>query len=163
MKNKFSLLYLLVTLMVLTGCDSGNKNRASTDAIHHEATADSASRSSDAGAPVITFVKTEHDFGKITQGEVAEFSFKFTNTGKGQLLISNASASCGCTVPQYSKEPINPGETGFIKVTFDSDKRLDRFEKNVTITSNTIPTETVLIVRGMVIPKPEEQMRILNE
>ena len=141
---------------------NNNSKKASTDAIHIDARADSTHGESN-GMPAITWVKTMHDFGKITQGEKAEYSFKFTNTGNGQLLISGATASCGCTVPQFSKEPINPGQDGYIKVIFDSDKRLDKFEKTVTVTSNANPTETVLTITGMVIPTPEEQYKMLHE
>lgn len=158
---KTSFIYLLLVGMMVTACNT-NPNKASTDTVHIDATADS-SNAELTGAAVITFEKTVHDFDKITQGEKAEYSFKFTNTGKGQLLISNATATCGCTVPSYSKDPINPGESGYIKVIFDSDGRLDRFEKSVTVTSNTTPTETVLYIVGMVIPKPEDQYKIMHQ
>ncbi|MFA6259974.1 MAG: DUF1573 domain-containing protein [Bacteroidia bacterium] len=160
MKN--SILFIALGLLTAACGNSNKPQKASTDAVFNEASADT-SQTSDKGVPAITWVKVMHDFGKITQGEKAEYSFKFTNTGSGQLLISNAVATCGCTVPQYSKEPINPGESGFIKVIFDSEKRLDRFEKSITITSNTSPAETVLYITGMVIPKPEEQERIMNQ
>jgi hypothetical protein len=85
------------------------------------------------------------------EGEKAEFSFKFTNTGNKQLIISNVSSSCGCTVPSYTKEPLEPGESGVVKVVFDSKMRIDHFEKAVTVVANTNPIETRLLVRGFVI------------
>jgi hypothetical protein len=70
--------------------------------------------------PVISFDKKIWDFGTITDGEVVEHTFRFTNTGTNDLIISNASASCGCTIPEWPKEPIAPGEKGEIKVEFNS-------------------------------------------
>jgi hypothetical protein len=159
--NKWKQLLLLLLTSVILSCSEQQPKKTSTETIKNDITADSGSAEFN-GAPAITFDKTIHDFGNITQGEKAEFSFKFTNTGKGQLLLSNAVASCGCTVPSFSKEPINPGGIGYVKVTFDSDKRLDKFEKSITVTSNTIPAETMLYITGMVIPKPEDQYKILH-
>lgn len=155
------LLFLTSMTWMMWSCTSNPPTKPSTDAITNPVTAEQPEANL-SGAADIAFEKSEHDFGKITQGEKAEYSFKFTNTGKGQLLLSNATASCGCTVPSYSKEPIMPGKSGFIKVTFDSDKRLDRFEKTITVTSNTIPADHVLYIRGMVIPRPEDQYKILH-
>jgi hypothetical protein len=106
---------------------------------------------------ILSFEKTDHDFGNITEGEKAVYAFKFKNTGKQQLLISGAAASCGCTVPSYSKEPIAPGAEGFIKVEFDSKYRQDWFEKSVIVTANTKPTETTLYIRGFVVPRPNQE------
>ncbi|WP_295117336.1 DUF1573 domain-containing protein [uncultured Chitinophaga sp.] len=90
--------------------------------------------------PVITFENAVHDFGKIQEGEVVEYSFKFTNTGKGSLLIRNASATCGCTIPEWPKEPIKPGESGYMKVVFNSKGKPEGFtEKEITIEANTEP------------------------
>jgi len=151
---------LLITSGILASCGSNNEGKVSTDVVKNPVTADSNQNTSEGAA--ITFVKTAHSFGKITQGEKAEFSFKFTNTGNAQLLISEAVASCGCTVPEFSKEPINPGESGYIKVIFDSDKRLDQFEKSVTVKSNTNPSENILYISGVVVPKPEDQFRMTH-
>src|SRR4028118_1304797 len=72
----------------------------------------------------VQLIDTVYDFGKITDGEKVEFSFRFKNTGKNPLVVSEASASCGCTVPEKPDEPIRPGETGFIKVAFNSQGRV---------------------------------------
>ncbi len=160
--QKIYLITTTILFVAMVSCNENKTGKASTDAIHMSQTADSSNLEKE-GMAMISFTKTVHDFGKITQGEKAEYSFKFTNTGTQQLLLSNVAASCGCTVPQYSKEPINPGESGFIKVIFDSDKRLDKFEKSLTVSSNTNPSETVLYITGMVIPKPEDQLKMLNE
>ena len=104
--------------------------------------------------PVITFVKTEHDFGKINEadGRVSTV-FEFKNEGMAPLILSNVRASCGCTTPTWTKEPIEPGQTGSITVTYNPNGRPGRFQKTVTITSNaTEPTKRVYI-KGEVIPK----------
>jgi hypothetical protein len=84
----------------------------------------------------IRFEKTEHDLGTITQGEKVGYNFSFTNAGEGSLLITDASASCGCTVPRYSKAPVPPGESGTIEVVFDSAGRIGKQNKTITIKTN---------------------------
>ena len=114
--------------------------------------------------PVITFEKTEHDFGKINEadGRVSTV-FEFKNEGMTPLVLSNVRASCGCTTPTWTKEPIEPGQTGSITVTYNPNGRPGRFQKTVTITSNaTEPTKRVYI-KGEVIPKqakPENQFKV---
>lgn len=101
--------------------------------------------------PVMTFDKDLHDFGEIIQGEKVTYDFSFTNTGKSDLLITAARASCGCTVPDYPKEPIKPGQKAFIKVEYNSEGRKDAFNKTVTVTANTIPNENRIKIKGVVI------------
>ncbi|MGL5888568.1 MAG: DUF1573 domain-containing protein [Bacteroidia bacterium] len=88
-------------------------------------------------APVMTFEQTEFNFGTIRQGEVVTHEFRFRNTGKEPLIINSAQGSCGCTVPEYSKEPIKPGGSGTVKVTFNSAGKLNVQDKTVTITYDT--------------------------
>ena len=104
--------------------------------------------------PVITFEKTEHDFGKINEGDGrVSVEFVFKNEGMAPLVLSNVRASCGCTTPTWTKEPVEPGQTGSITVTYNPNGRPGRFQKTVTITSNaTEPTKKVYI-KGEVIPK----------
>lgn len=104
--------------------------------------------------PVITFVKTEHDFGKINEADGrVSVVFEFKNEGMAPLVLSNVRASCGCTTPTWTKEPVEPGQTGSITVTYNPNGRPGRFQKTVTITSNaTEPTKKVYI-KGEVIPK----------
>ena len=84
----------------------------------------------------ISFAETKHSFGTINEGEKVRHAFKFTNTGDNPLVITNAVASCGCTVPSYPKEPIPPGGSGEIVVEFNSSGRPGRQQKNVLIYSN---------------------------
>lgn len=98
----------------------------------------------------ITYDKREHDFGKIKQGDQVECAFKVTNTGNEPLIIENAKGSCGCTVPEYPKDPIPPGESRDIKVKFNSAGKANANTKTVTITANTDPIESVLTIKAFV-------------
>lgn len=93
----------------------------------------------EADAPKVQVEKAIYEFGTITQGEKVTYTFKFKNVGKTPLIITNATATCGCTVPEYPKEPVKSGADGEIKVTFDSTGKLGLQDKVVTITSNANP------------------------
>lgn len=105
--------------------------------------------------PVITFDKTTHDFGKINEadGRVTTV-FTFKNEGIAPLVLSNVRASCGCTTPKWTREPIEPGQTGEITVTYNPNGRPGRFQKTITVTSNANEPTTKLYIKGEVIPKP---------
>lgn len=100
-------------------------------------------------APEITFEKEVHDYGTIKQGADGGCEFKFKNTGKDPLVISNAKGSCGCTVPTYPKEPIMKGQTAVIKVHYDT-KRVGPFTKTVTIESNAKTNPKTITIKGNV-------------
>lgn len=105
----------------------------------------------------IEFEKEIHDFGQMKQYGDASTSFVFKNTGTAPLIISNAKGSCGCTVPQWPKEPIPPGETGEIKVKYDS-KRVGPINKSVTIQSNAGNEPTKVIrIKGNIEAAPKEE------
>lgn len=102
----------------------------------------------------IAFEKIEHDFGKIKEeGGPAVYDFKFTNKGKVPLIISSVNASCGCTTPEWSKEPVLPGKTGFIKVSYNPLNRPGSFSKTVTVVANIATGSVVLKIMGDVTPK----------
>lgn len=104
--------------------------------------------------PEIKFEKLSHDFGEIQEGVLAETVFTFTNVGNSDLIISNASGSCGCTVPDYPKDtPIKPGEGGSINVKFDSSNRPGLQRKAVTLITNTAKGKQILNIKSLVIPK----------
>lgn len=103
--------------------------------------------------PEFSFQETEYDFGTVKEGDIVNHTYNFTNTGEEPLVIKNAIASCGCTVPSWPKEPIAPGETGKIEVKFDSKGKPNQQTKTITITANTDPTVTRLKLKGMVTPK----------
>ena len=100
--------------------------------------------------PTFSFNKEEHDFGKIKEGEVVEYEFQFTNTGDAPLIIASAQGSCGCTVPEWPKEPIGIGEDGTIRVKFDSKKKKGLQNKTVTLTANTFPKQTKIRIKANV-------------
>lgn len=87
--------------------------------------------------PVISFEETEYEFGEINQGDKVNHTFKFTNTGKKPLVLSNVTTTCGCTAPDWPKEPIAPGKEGEIKVVFNSAGKLGMQNKAITIYANT--------------------------
>ncbi len=99
----------------------------------------------------IQFKEMSHDFGTIKQDTDNKKIFTFTNTGSEPLIIENAKGSCGCTVPQYPKEPIAPGQTGEIEVVYKPGKQKNQQTKNVTITANTTPANTVLTISANVL------------
>ena len=104
--------------------------------------------------PVITFTKTEHDFGKINEADGrVSVVFEFKNEGMAPLVLSNVRASCGCTTPTWTKEPVEPGKTGSITVTYNPNGRPGRFQKTVTITSNATEPSKRVYIKGEVIPK----------
>lgn len=103
----------------------------------------------------IDFEKEVHDYGTIKYDANGQCSFNFKNTGNAPLIISDAKGSCGCTVPSYPKEPIQPGQTATITVKYDT-KRPGAINKSVTITSNAVNEPTKVIrIKGNVLPKPE--------
>lgn len=101
----------------------------------------------------MTFTEKEHDFGTINQGDKPMHIFKFTNTGTKDLVITNAVGSCGCTVPEYPKEPVGPGKTGTMKVSFNSTGKTGNQAKTVTISANVPNGATVLTIKANVKPK----------
>ena len=109
--------------------------------------------SSQSPMPEFNFEKDLHDFGQLIDGEKVSYSFKFTNSGDAPLIISNAKGSCGCTVPNWSKNPIAPGESGSIDVTFNSSGRSGKQNKAITLTANTNPNRKVINITSEVISK----------
>jgi len=107
--------------------------------------------------PVITFEKETHDFGKINEadGRVTTV-FNFKNEGMSPLVLSNVKASCGCTTPKWTREPIEPGATGAITVTYNPNGRPGKFSKTITVTSNAKEPTKRLYIKGEVIPKPAQ-------
>jgi hypothetical protein len=97
----------------------------------------------------MTFKVTSHDFGKLKKGSDCTFEFVFKNTGKSDILITNVSASCGCTTPEYSKEPVKKNLEGKIKVRYDSN-RIGQFTKTVTILSNAKNSPIILTITGTI-------------
>ena len=104
---------------------------------------------------VLSFESTDHDFGKVPEGTMATYEFKFKNTGNQPIVIANAQASCGCTTPDWTKTPILPGKMGLIKAVYNSSGRPGVFSKTVTVTSNATEGSKVLSLKGTVLTKED--------
>jgi len=152
-------LILVLPVLILAGCgpeksalptgQAGEEGEISTDLVSNPISA-----SADGGSSqevIMTFEDNTYDFGEIIQGEKVAHSFNFTNEGNAPLIISSVRASCGCTVPTWSKEPIEPGDSDEIKVVFDSDGKSGAQAKDITIVSNAVPNTSVLRITGEVI------------
>jgi hypothetical protein len=104
----------------------------------------------------VQIIDSAYDFGKVTDGEIVEYNYRFKNTGNKPLIVTNVSASCGCTVPEKPEQPIKPGETGFIKVKFNSEHRVGKAHKTVNVSSNAEPAFPELLLTGEVTEKKEK-------
>lgn len=98
----------------------------------------------------IEYVETEFDFGTVKEGAVVDHVFKFKNTGDAPVILSQVSASCGCTTPDYTKEPVLPGQEGEIKVSFNSQGQVGRQQKIVTVSSNAENKVSTVQIKGTV-------------
>jgi hypothetical protein len=152
MWRRFAYLFLISLFIIsLSSCGyiGKNKDSISSDVVNNPNTADG--KSDPTKLPMIKFVEEIHDFGKIIEGESVSYYFKFTNTGKSDLLIADVNTSCGCTVPSYPKEPIRPGQSSFINVKFNSAGKRGFQTKNITIVANTQPTSTTIRIKAQVV------------
>ena len=100
----------------------------------------------------VQLIDSLYNFGKVAEGEKVTYNFRFKNVGTKPLVISSTSASCGCTVPEKPDRPVLPGETGVIKVVFNSQGKAGHNEKNITVMANTVPAFPMLILTGDVVP-----------
>lgn len=151
-------IYLLSLGIYFGSCQSDES--VNTDLVHNSNTASEQAGQSinPAELPVIKFEEEAYEFGEVTQGEKVYHRFKFKNIGKSNLIISSASASCGCTVPKYPKKPIAPGAEEFIEVVFDSEGKEGQQNKQVTVVANTQPSTSVIALKGNVVaPKTKSE------
>jgi|GEM_PF-375030 hypothetical protein len=111
----------------------------------------------DAEPTTVSIIDSVYDFGTIREGDVVAFSYRFKNTGDKPLVITEALASCGCTVAEKPEKPVMPGEIGHIKVKFNSDKKPGEAHKSLTITSNAQPEFPQLLLKGTVEGKTETE------
>ena len=151
MKNLLNMKHWAVAFVLVLGIFmSCNNNEGdgnlSTDLVTNPKSASQPSEKQ----PAITFEKTEHDFGTILQGEVVAYSFHFTNTGDLPLIVSDVKTSCGCTVGDYSRTPIEPGKQGTIKATYNSKGHHGFQSRSLTVITNTNPSRTVLQLKATV-------------
>jgi len=148
-------------LVLIVGCfvacnSSGDKNeKISTDLVKNPNTASGVINSGQ--LPAMKFEETEHDFGKLIQGETVSYEFQFTNSGKSDLIIVDVSTSCGCTVPSFPKTPIHSGDKGVIKVTYNSSGKHGFQSKNILVVANTQPNTTLLRIKAQVVSPNSEK------
>ncbi|MBP8724588.1 MAG: DUF1573 domain-containing protein [Saprospiraceae bacterium] len=157
---------VLASGLALTACKSDKADAAestTTDASITDPGASAVPTADAAAAPTgptttIEFEEMVFDWGEIKEGEHVKYAYKFKNTGSEPLIIADAKGSCGCTVPDWPREPIAPGASGEIKVEFDSKgKGSDdgqKQTKKVTVTANTNPPQTYLTITGVVKKDP---------
>ena len=137
--------FALVAILALGSCNNKTGQTESNNGVINASV--NVGVNSD-GAPVFKFEKESYDFGQITQGEKVSYEFSFKNTGSTPLIITAATATCGCTLPEYPKAPIAPNGEGVISVTFDSAGKSGMQNKVITLTANTVPVTTELHLLG---------------
>jgi hypothetical protein len=158
---------LALAASLLAGCNRDKPTEAGTQGMNaaaDEAAADakanptidnpnvaSDTEAPNPDAPVLTFAEAQFDFGDIQPNSKVQHLFKFTNTGKTPLLIADATASCGCTTPSWTKEPIAPGATGEMQVQFDSRGKQGLINKQVSVRANTQPNINTIYIKGNVL------------
>ena len=168
---QIGLLALLAILLIANLMGGGFKSwfgKSEAEKIHESAASFNQSQSGNipgtntnvTAAPTgpmttIRYEEPVYDFGHVDEGEIVKHDYKFKNTGGEPLIISNCKGSCGCTVPQWPKEPVPPGGEAVIHVEFNSKGKPGPQSKRVTVTANTTPTETFLEIKGEV--KGKEQ------
>lgn len=143
------LLYILSASVLLfaSSCKEKSAEISTNDVMNTK----SADGNSNADLPDIKFEEETHDFGRITQGEKVAYAFKFKNTGGANLIISSANGSCGCTVPEYPKKPILPGQEAIVNVVFSSEGKSGIVEKSVTLVTNCEPSTKIIYIKANII------------
>ncbi len=155
---------ILLAALFLTACKEEGSNNSEektvqevqsdgkiSEIIRNPASANAPTDTDDVAK--MTFEKDSYNFGSIDEGEIVEYTFQFTNTGKVPLVITNARATCGCTIPSWPEEAIEPGDGGKIDVRFDSKNKRQGQSVPITITANTYPSTTKIFLNGFVNPK----------
>lgn len=149
MKKSIGYIALSVVL-VTTSCKQESAADKITDA---DMATIQAEKALEGKFPKVKFDREVHDFGTINEGDKVETEFVITNDGEVDLIISDAKGSCGCTVPQPPKDPIKPGASAPIKVSFDSNGKPGAQEKTVTLTTNTENGHETFKIKANVTPK----------
>ena len=137
--------YISVLLMAAAfiGCDVRKNDKVVDDAVKQSAIAR-------LDTTMVQLIDSVYNFGKVREGEMVTFNFRFKNVGPKPLVITSTTTSCGCTVPEKPEKPILPGETGFIKVVFNSKDKKGHNEKNIMVMANTKPSFPRLLLTGEV-------------
>ena len=133
-------------LLFISSCGTKDNN-ISTDLVNNSA---SASSNENKKKKKITFEVTEHDFGKMIQGEQVSYTYKFKNTGNAPLIISGVEETCGGADTKFPRSPLKPGEEGYVSITYDSKGHKGFQNKRVIVKANTNPSETILKFKARV-------------
>ena len=145
---------LFVSAITFANCDVRRNDKIADDSLVKEEKQkkqhDEKMKAAIADSTTVQLIDSVYDFGTVTEGEEVTHNFTFKNTGTKPLVILTAQASCGCTVPEKPDEPIQPGQTGVIKVVFHSKDRSGHQEKSIRVTSNAKPEFGVLSLSGEV-------------
>jgi hypothetical protein len=154
----------LFSITLFMGCNADNQPSANSEKTVEEIKQEGPIKNSDiirnpvsANEPLdtinvakIQFEEAEYNFGEVYEGEVVEHVFRFTNVGKAPLIINSARSTCGCTVPEWPKDPIPPGESGELSVRFNTKGKRNRQTKPVTVNANTYPASSKVFIKGFV-------------
>lgn len=132
---------LTVMLLLINACGNQTHDRGQVRIAAGDST----------GVADIIFNKLVHDFGTVSEGEKVASVFTFTNTGNSSLLITSAAASCGCTVPQYSRKPVPPGGKGTLEVIFNTSGYRGIQTKTITVHTNALTPVVVLTIRADIV------------
>lgn len=148
-------LLVLAFLVTISSCKNATKktekkDKLSTELVNNPRSAMNSDSSALQNLANMNFVDTLYDFGTINEGEIISRSFEFTNSGNSPLIISNANASCGCTVAEFPREPLAPGKKSAIKVQFTSAGKFGHQEKNITLVTNSSKGNHMLFLKGEV-------------
>ena len=143
-----TLYFLIASILILaSSCKEPSSEISTNDVMNTK----SAEGNSNSALPEIKFEEETHDFGRITQGEKVTYAFKFKNTGGANLIIASANGSCGCTIPDYPKKPILPGEEAVVNVVFSSEGKSGMVEKSVTLVTNCEPSTRIIYIKANII------------
>ena len=149
--NTLKFVFFSSVLATLISCGNAEHKDVDTTATETETTAATTDEAKNLGH--IEFSESAFDFGQVKEGEVIEHVYTYTNTGKSPVILSQVSASCGCTTPSYTQTPTLPGKSGEVKVSFDTNGQVGKQEKIVTIVSNAENRVTTVRLKGEVLPK----------
>jgi Protein of unknown function (DUF1573) len=147
------LIALSTFIAFLTACGNADNKTAETSAPATQPTEATEAAATPADVTTVQWLDSSQNFGKVTDGEKVMITFHFKNTGTKPLIISSVQASCGCTVPSRPEEPIAPGAEGKITAEFNSEGRVGKASKNITVAANTKEGVAVLTFEGEVLPK----------
>lgn len=157
MKNLMFLLILLSFSLVWTACEktdeAGEEGDGTELAEGGTENQDNPNASPDMPVTTVSFEEESHNFGKIKDGDKVQHVFKFKNTGTEKLVVKNVKPSCGCTTPDWTKDPVEPGGEGYINIEFDSSGKVGTQNKSVTVELNTAEKVKTLTFTGEVVAK----------